>query len=406
MSIEDFEDAILRFDHRLDGLANGTAAALGEDIDGTLAAIERELRRDAADDDPMTRARLQAVQRRLVDLRADLEDRMADRVDEALEAVADTTPAAVAGAIVALGSANILKRALGRLLGEAAVAEQASLDALEEAIDAAADLADLANESFDRRSWRQWGRKLAADTTARAGAELSQSLAAGETVDEAARRLGTVGNLARNSAASLAHGAIQDIGQRAQAASFEAALGPAIVGWRFTATLDGRTSEICRALDGSVFKAGDPNIPQPPRHRRCRSVLVPVTNLTARAQGDRPFVRATVAVKDLYPTYRRLAKERIGLAEWKRLSPAAKTSEIKASREAWQKQNIGQVRASVTYEKWLARQPDSFQHEVLGPTRLRAWKNGVPLSAMATHDRALTVKELRAMYPRQTGGTP
>ena len=44
--------------------------------------------------------------------------------------------------------------------------------------------------------------------------------------------------------------------------------------YRYLATLDSRTSAICRSLDGRVFEYGDG--PQPPVHFNCRSTTVPI----------------------------------------------------------------------------------------------------------------------------------
>jgi SPP1 gp7 family putative phage head morphogenesis protein len=46
----------------------------------------------------------------------------------------------------------------------------------------------------------------------------------------------------------------------------------------YSAILDERTTDICRALDGKVFEIGDPALDQvtPPNHFNCRSTLVPV----------------------------------------------------------------------------------------------------------------------------------
>lgn len=49
-------------------------------------------------------------------------------------------------------------------------------------------------------------------------------------------------------------------------------------GVRYSAILDNRTTEVCRYLDGKVFKISDPDLPSltPPNHYNCRSILVPV----------------------------------------------------------------------------------------------------------------------------------
>lgn len=54
--------------------------------------------------------------------------------------------------------------------------------------------------------------------------------------------------------------------------------GELLEGWKYSAILDSRTTEVCSQLDGKVFKAGDKAIYKlkPPRHFNCRSVLVPI----------------------------------------------------------------------------------------------------------------------------------
>lgn len=49
-------------------------------------------------------------------------------------------------------------------------------------------------------------------------------------------------------------------------------------GWQYSAIIDGRTTEVCQALDGTTFEAGDARVNslRPPRHFNCRSVLVPI----------------------------------------------------------------------------------------------------------------------------------
>lgn len=51
-----------------------------------------------------------------------------------------------------------------------------------------------------------------------------------------------------------------------------------IQGYEYTATLDERTTHLCRGLDGSIIMKDDPNLGRltPPLHWNCRSLLVPV----------------------------------------------------------------------------------------------------------------------------------
>ena len=59
----------------------------------------------------------------------------------------------------------------------------------------------------------------------------------------------------------------------------EAQFPQAIYGYVFRAVIDTRTSSICRSLDGSVWKRGDPQTPIPPLHPNCRSTLEPIVDL-------------------------------------------------------------------------------------------------------------------------------
>ncbi len=51
-----------------------------------------------------------------------------------------------------------------------------------------------------------------------------------------------------------------------------------VKGIRYSAILDTRTTEVCRFLDGLVFKPTDPNLESllPPNHYNCRSLVVPI----------------------------------------------------------------------------------------------------------------------------------
>lgn len=48
-----------------------------------------------------------------------------------------------------------------------------------------------------------------------------------------------------------------------------------VQGYQYSAVLDGQTTEICKGLDGKMFKIGEQ--PIPPMHFNCRSILIPIT---------------------------------------------------------------------------------------------------------------------------------
>jgi SPP1 gp7 family putative phage head morphogenesis protein len=91
--------------------------------------------------------------------------------------------------------------------------------------------------------------------------------------------------------------------------------------YRYVATLDTRTSAICRALDGREFPYGKG--PKPPQHFGCRSTTVPVIN------------------PDILPP---------------------STTATRASKD-------GQVPANTSYGQWLQGQPRAVQDEVLGKAK-------------------------------------
>jgi SPP1 gp7 family putative phage head morphogenesis protein len=94
--------------------------------------------------------------------------------------------------------------------------------------------------------------------------------------------------------------------------------------YRYVATLDTRTSAICRALDGKEFEYGKG--PMPPQHFNCRSTTVPVINYKELGFSPPPPAR-------------------------------------RASMD-------GQVPANESYGEWLKKQPRTTQADVLGPGKV------------------------------------
>ena len=134
--------------------------------------------------------------------------------------------------------------------------------------------------------------------------------------------------------------------------------------YRYVATLDLRTSAICRALDGQEFEYGKG--PKPPQHFNCRSTTVPVIDYTGLG-FDPP------------PPGRRASAE-------------------------------GPVPADMSYGEWLSKQPKETQADVLGPEKVsyftRLSKKYGPTRAMAKFvsddGSELTLDELRLRYGKPT----
>lgn len=130
--------------------------------------------------------------------------------------------------------------------------------------------------------------------------------------------------------------------------------------YRYVATLDTRTSAICRALDGKVFEYGKG--PTPPQHFNCRSTTVPVINY--KELGFDPP-----------PPGRRAAQG-------------------------------GQVPANTSYGKWLSEQDLATKAKALGASKVAYFdklsnKYGpeAAIAKLVSKDGTeLTLDQLRARY--------
>jgi len=139
----------------------------------------------------------------------------------------------------------------------------------------------------------------------------------------------------------------------------------------YQATLDSRTTAICRALDGTKHDVGKG--PTPPLHFNCRSVRVPAIN--GRLIGNRP---ATGVSKSMVDGLRGEERRRVvdGL--------------------------VGQVPATQNYQTFLRNQTVDFQNDVMGVTKARLFrKGGLTLDRFVTEaGKELTIKDLRDKFPQ------
>ena len=203
---------------------------------------------------------------------------------------------------------------------------------------------------------------LTGETTPSIAKRLIGSLQFGEeakTVGQIAAAGGQLTQVADNQIITLVRTSINQV---ANAASQQVYEGNQDITkkYRYIATLDTRTSAICRALDGREFEYGKG--PMPPQHFNCRSTTVPVIDYKAL---------------DIPPP------------------PEGKRASMD-----------GPVPGNETYGQWLAKQPRATQADALGPGKVAyfnrlANKYG-PTDAMAKLVRddgsELTLAQLRSRY--------
>jgi len=141
----------------------------------------------------------------------------------------------------------------------------------------------------------------------------------------------------------------------------------------FVATLDGRTTAICRSLDGEKFPITEG--PMPPLHFQCRSLRV--ASISEESIGMRPARPITE---------RQMLREYTDQEGLRRVSryrdlPYGTKTKYGAYRARRLREVTGRLPAKVTYSDWLRRQSVEFQNDVLGATRARLFRRGeLPLS--------------------------
>lgn len=224
----------------------------------------------------------------------------------------------------------------------------------------------------------------------------------GSSTDDIIRRVrGTRANhfkdgilrTSRNHAEALTRTALNHAANAARDEMWEAN-ADIITGLRWIATLDGRTTAVCRARDGQIFKPKSG--PRPPAHWNCRSTMSPILDGVAIV-GNRPRVIDTRTRRRREIDFRQEAKAEAGKS-WAGMSEKDRRSLIAAKRNAWADEAIGRVPAATTYEDWLRRQGKGFQDEVLGKTKAQLFRDGgAKLTDFVDKSgRELTLQELRA----------
>jgi SPP1 gp7 family putative phage head morphogenesis protein len=221
-------------------------------------------------------------------------------------------------------------------------------------------------------------RGLAESQAERFSSSVRQALLTGETTQELSRKLrgtlefgeeaktvkqlalsgGEATKMAGHQVTSIVRTSINQVANAASQQVYEANQD-ITKKYRYVATLDSRTTAICRALDGREFEYGKG--PKPPQHWSCRSTTVPVIDYEGLGfDPPRPGKRAAKG---------------------------------------------GMVDADTNYGQWLLDQGQARQAEVLGSKapyfRMLARKHGArdAMAKLVREDgRELTLKQLRSRY--------
>jgi SPP1 gp7 family putative phage head morphogenesis protein len=181
----------------------------------------------------------------------------------------------------------------------------------------------------------------------------------GKTVRQLVAAGGQATAVADNQVVALVRTSINQVANTASQQVYEAN-SDITSKYRYVATLDTRTSAICRALDGKEFPYGKG--PTPPQHFNCRSTTVPVIDY-----------------------------EGLGF------TPPPEGTRASAG---------GQVPADTTYGEWLAKQPLAVKAKALGAGKVAYFDKlsekygpSAAITKLVRDDGSeLTLDQLRARY--------
>lgn len=307
---------------------------------------------------------LERLERRLVEelVRADLTEYRRDRVERLLGTIRDVLSGEYAGMTEAVVAdlrdlagyeAEYQENLLTRLIPVDVDFARPSDDQLWAAVNA---------RPFQGRFLRQWFADLEADAFARLRNTIRMGYVEGLTTEQIIRQIRGSraqgykdGVLATNRrmVETTVRTALNHTAARARERLFQRN-ADLIKGVQWVSTLDGRTSAVCRARDGKVYKPDEG--PRPPAHPNCRSSTTPVVK------------------------------------SWRELGV-----NLKDAPEGTRASMNGQVPASETYDSWLKKQPTEFQNEVLGARKATLWRKGdLPLDRFVDKSgEEYTLDELR-----------
>lgn len=234
----------------------------------------------------------------------------------------------------------------------------------------------ITSRPFQGRLLREWAAKMADDDIRLIHNQIRLGMVAGEPSPDIARRVvGTarangadgILEMSRRQVEAVVRTAVQHTANNARA-DFVRENADIIETETYTATLDSRTTPICRANDGKVFEIGKG--PQPPLHINCRSVRVPTISPGFGAERPQKPVTERMLVRE-YAERNNLGdiSSRDGLPR------GTKGGFDKFARRRT-RELVGPIPASTSYQVWLRQQSAEFQNDTLGVTKAKLFRDG------------------------------
>lgn len=356
---EELHDALIRHQtyllrysgyvrNRIQAILDATEQDLADKIRGRLANAPGGLT------GPYEVRRMQALQDQLTTIRSKAWDQAADELKGQMTALSLAESAALTTTVTVLLPVAInVVQPTARLLRSIAL-----------------------SRPFQGRILSEWARDMQADDLRRIHNAIQVGMTEGQPMESIVRRVIGTGalnyadgatQLTRANVQSIVRTAVMHVSNHARSAWYQEN-SDVITSERFVATLDSRTTPICRADDGKEFDVGTG--PQPPLHFGCRSLRVAVIDGTLL--GSRPAKPYTE---------NQLARE---YADENDIDDVDTRDDLphgtKTDFDKWSKGRIrdlvGPVPADTTYQEWLEGQTNSFQDDLLGVTKAKLFRDG------------------------------
>lgn len=215
---------------------------------------------------------------------------------------------------------------------------------------------------FEGKNFQEWFKNLEDSAKEKITSEIRRGVVEGRTIQQHTRAIiGTkssgytdgVIQTTRRNAETITRTAVAHVQASAKEQLFKNNQD-LIKGMKWVATLDTRTSPICRSRDGRVYPAD--NYPKVPAHPNCRSSITPVLK-----------------------SYKELGFDVDELPDGMRSSMN------------------GSVPKDITYNQWLKKQPIEIQEQALGVKRAKLFREGgLDIQKFTNaNDQQLTLKEIR-----------
>jgi len=222
------------------------------------------------------------------------------------------------------------------------------------------------------------GAKRAADIQA-FKKTVGSGIASGQTTEEIIRDLRKIIKLRNKDLDAVTKTVIAESSSRASMYAYERS-SDIIIGYKYNATLDRRTTPYCAANDGKTFmksngwtlkKLKSRNL-VPPTHYRCRSRLEALTEFSESIKAKRGYDGMTT--------------------EQRKIADKLRGNE----RDKFLKRFQGDT--TLTYDKWFYKQSAAFKKEWLGVKRYELYNRGkLSFADMINGDGLKSIDKLRAM---------